>query len=112
MKWGAHLRISGYIAKICKLDTVEMREGSIYPDKVGMKKIHDNNPYGVDFDYPHHKNATEKVRKLILGLRKQRLKGEIHPFYSGALTHLIADRWCYDAGRIFYLKAFLQSQKY
>ncbi len=103
MRWGAHQRIGGYIAKICKLDTVEMVEGSVYPDKVGMKKIRDNNPYGVDFSYPHHKNATEKVRKLILELRKQRLRGEIHPFYLGALTHLIADRWCYsyDAGRIF-----------
>ena len=64
MKWGAHRRIAGYIAKICNLDPVEMMEGSVYPDKVGMKKVRDNNPYGVDFGYPHHKNATDKVRKL------------------------------------------------
>lgn len=103
MRWGAHQRIAGYIAKICNLDAWQMMEGSIYPDKVGRGMVDDQNPYNLDFDYPHHKNTTEKVEKLILHLRKERLKGKISPFYLGALIHLISDRWCYssDAGQIF-----------
>ncbi len=99
MRSGAHKRIAAYIGHICGLDTQEMERGSIYPDKVATSLYRSNNPYRIDLGYPHHKDTVERLRNLILQLRKDRIKGRIDPFYLGVLTHFIADKWCYPSDR-------------
>lgn len=99
MREGAHKRIAAFIGRICGLDIEEMKKGSVYPDKVATSFQRNLNPYRIDLGYPHHKNTAERIRTLIFQLRKDRLRGEISPFYFGVLTHFIADKWCYSSDR-------------
>lgn len=94
MKWTSHHECTSAIASDMGLPRKPMTEGCIYPDQVGMNKANKGNYVeGVNMDYPHHSGTDDRIRSLILRLRKKVLNGDkIHPFVLGCLCHLIQDR--------------------
>ena len=94
MKWKSHREVTKVIADDLGLDTKKMLKGSVYPDRVGMKKQgKDVYIEGVAMSYPHHKQTNYRIKKMVLRLRKKVLNGEkIDSFTLGCLCHLIEDR--------------------
>jgi len=94
MKWKSHRECTRAIAEDLGLPKEPMLEGCVYPDRVGMKK-YGKGVYieGVAMHYPHHKETDQRIKTMILRLRKKILKGEQpDPFVLGCLCHLIQDR--------------------
>lgn len=94
MKWKSHREATKAIAEDFGLPIAPMLKGSVYPDRVGMKK-YGKGAYieGVAMHYPHHKETDWRIRMMILRLRRKILKGEkLDPFVLGCLCHLIQDR--------------------
>ena len=107
MKWKSHRECAKAIAEDLGLDREKMLEGSVYPDKVGKAKSYvriakgvsipvahsEARICGVAITYPHHKETDQRIRKIMLRLRAEKLKAkELEPFILGCLSHLIQDR--------------------
>ena len=94
MKWTSHRECTNAIASDMGLPREPMTEGCIYPDRVGMHEANKGNSVeDVYMGYPHHYNTDDRVRSLILLLRKKVLnRDKIDPFVLGCLCHLIQDR--------------------
>ena len=94
MKWTSHRECTSAIASDMGLPQKPMTEGCIYPDRVGMHEANKGNSVeGVNMGYPHHSGTDDRIRSLIVRLRKKVLnRDKIDPFVLGCLCHLIQDR--------------------
>mgnify|MGYP001025655774 FL=1 len=97
MKWKSHRECTRAIAFDMGLPSEPMIEGCVYPDRVGMNMANKGNSVeGVNMDYPHHSGTDDRIRSLMLQLRKKVLnRDKIDPFVLGCLCHLIQDRAVY-----------------